>query len=88
MSFNNISTLLTSRPLRQALMAAQVVSTAQKVVGLESKVIMFKNGNLKLKVASSVAAAQIKATEVDLIKKLNTEFGRELVKKISYRVGE
>lgn len=87
MPFTPISSLFSNRKLSGVLNAAMIVDLSGQVVGDQATVISFKNGLLKLNVPSSVAAVQLKMTQDELINKINSRLGQDLVKKISYKVG-
>jgi len=50
------------------------------------EVIQFRNGSLFIKVKSSSVASKINSNSEELIKEINQELGKDLVKKLSFRL--
>jgi|GEM_PF-1961538 len=84
---------LRSRGLDKAALAAWVCATADKVskqIALsdaaqsEWEALSFKNGTLKIRVASGARAHLIKMREKDYISKINLELKRNLVERLGF----
>ena len=49
--------------------------------------VIFYNGKLKVKVQNSSVAQEIYLRSEDILKKINTDLGKEIVKEISIKIG-
>jgi predicted nucleic acid-binding Zn ribbon protein len=88
MSFTPFSSLLGKQVAKSAINAAMIVSLAQEAVGDRAKVLSFKNGVLKLNVNSSVEASSLKMNQAVLIAEVNKRLGKEIVSRLTYKVGQ
>jgi predicted nucleic acid-binding Zn ribbon protein len=90
---NILSRRLKHYGLDKAVTAARVCNVAEKVIGPASsagddcEIVSFKNGALKVRAKSVVAAHMLRLRQKGIILKINGDLGEDLVKKIRFEIG-